>query len=46
MNCPAMNRSAMPYNVCRKYDSRYGKANVTMVLNTLPLVRFFSIYPS
>ena len=43
MNCPAMNRSAMPYSVCRKYDSRYGNAKVTIVLNTLPVVRFFPI---
>ena len=24
-NCPMMNRSAMPYSVCRKYEKRYGR---------------------
>ena len=43
MNWPAMNRSAIPYSVCRKYDNRYGNAKTMMVLRTLPVVRFFSM---
>lgn len=23
-NCPTINKSAIPYNVCKKYDNRYG----------------------
>ena len=41
-NCPTINRSAIPYNVCRKYESKYGSENKITFLNTLPVVRFFS----
>jgi hypothetical protein len=43
LNCPTINRSAIPYSVWRKYDSKYGKEKYTTVLNTLPVVKFFSI---
>ena len=42
-NCPMMNRSAMPYSVCKKYESRSGSEKNKMLFSTLPLVRFFSI---
>ena len=42
-NCPTMNKSAIPYSVCKKYASKYGRENIIRFLKTLPLVRFFSI---
>lgn len=33
----------MPYNVCKKYETRKGREKDTTVLNTLPVVKFFSI---
>ena len=38
-----MNKSAIPYRVCRKYDNKYGRENKTRFFKTLPLVRFLSI---
>ena len=40
---PIISRSAIPYSVCRKYDSRYGSEKPSNFLTTLPSVRFFSI---
>ena len=43
LNCPMMNKSAMPYNVCRKYEMKYGIEKKTTFLKTLPSVKFCAI---
>ena len=42
-NCPTINKSAIPYSVCKKYDNRYGSEKYTTVLNTFPVVKSLSL---
>ena len=42
-NCPTINKSAIPYSVCKKYDNRYGSEKYTTVLNTFPVVKSLSM---
>ena len=44
LNCPIINRSAIPYNVCKKYESRYGSEKYIIDLKTLPVVRSLFIF--
>ena len=45
-NCPMINKSAMPYKVCKKYDNKYGSENKITFRNTLPVVRSRSMTTS
>ena len=42
-NCPIINKSAIPYSVCKKYDKKYGSENLKIFLPILPCVKSRSI---